>query len=194
MKLFLILHIEEGGGGGEGVGALCSDYFGPPSEERVKTVFLQWKSNVSETVLILHIEEGRREEAPCVQIILALQVKKGFKQYFCNVNGMFLKLFQLRVSSKQTKKKFGSNRNKTNKICFGCVSVCFVKPKPNIFGLFRCFKPISKQLKQTELFQNKPKQPKILQKNTKICSLSNHFGWPSVCFGSKETSKLSVSV
>ncbi len=31
-------------------------------------------------------------------------------------------------------------------------------------------------------------------KNTKLCSLSNCFGWSSVCFGSIETSKLSVSV
>jgi hypothetical protein len=31
-------------------------------------------------------------------------------------------------------------------------------------------------------------------KNGKICSLSNCFGWSSVCFGSIETSKLSVSV
>jgi hypothetical protein len=31
-------------------------------------------------------------------------------------------------------------------------------------------------------------------KNSKICSLSNCFGWSSVCFGSIETSKLSVSV
>ncbi len=50
---------------------------------------------------------------------------------------------------------FGSNRNK---ICFACVSVCFVKPEKKIFGLFRCFEPISKQPKQTELFQNEPKQ------------------------------------
>ena len=35
-----------------------------------------------------------------------------------------------------------------NKICFGCVSVCFVKPKTKIYGLFRCFEHISKQPKQ----------------------------------------------
>ncbi len=42
-----------------------------------------------------------------------------------------------------------------------------VKPKRKnlgFFGLFRCFEPISKQPKQTELFQNKPKQPKIFRK------------------------------
>jgi hypothetical protein len=46
-----------------------------------------------------------------------------------------------------------------NKICFGFVSVCFVKPKINNFRLFRCFEPISKQPKETELFRNGPKQP-----------------------------------
>jgi hypothetical protein len=42
----------------------------------------------------------------------------------------------------------GSNRNKPKQDLFW---LCF--------GLFRCFKPISKLLKQTELFRNKPKQP-----------------------------------
>ncbi len=55
--------------------------------------------------------------------------------------------------SKQTKQILGSNRPETkffwfkptrNKICFGFVSVCFVKPKTKDFGLFRCFEPISK--------------------------------------------------
>jgi hypothetical protein len=44
------------------------------------------------------------------------------------------------------------------------VSVCFMKPKTKnwvCFGLFQCFEPISKQPKQTELFRNKPKQPRI---------------------------------
>ncbi len=35
------------------------------------------------------------------------------------------------------------------------------------FGLFRCFKPISKQPKQTELFRTGPKQPEIVWKNPK---------------------------
>ncbi len=61
-------------------------------------------------------------------------------------------LLSTRVSSKQTK-KFGSNRNK---ICF------FWETKKKKFCLFRCFEPISKQTKQTELVRNK---------NTKICSL-----------------------
>jgi hypothetical protein len=45
-----------------------------------------------------------------------------------------------------------------------------VKPKTKNFGLFRCFEPISKQPKETELFQNKPKQTETtinFMKNTK---------------------------
>ncbi len=101
-----------------------------------------------------------------------------------------------RVSSKR-KNNFGSNPNKPKQdlfqLCFGL----FREPKIKKFGLFRCFEPISKQPKQTELFRGKPKQTKTtlnFLKNTKICSLSNCFGWSSVCFGSIETSKLSVSV
>jgi hypothetical protein len=93
-----------------------------------------------------------------------------------------------RVSSKQTKIIFGSNRNK---ICFAFVSVCFVKPKTKSFGLFRCFEPISKQ---TELFRNKPKQTETnlnFLKNTRIYYLLNCLGGSSVCL---ETSKHSVSV
>jgi hypothetical protein len=107
---------------------------------------------------------------------------------------------QLQVGCPRNKpKKIVSNQNKPgrHKICFGCVSVCFVKQKTKNFFLFRCFEPISKEPKQTELVRNKPKQTKAtlnIPKNTKICSLSNCFGWFSVCFGSIETSKLSVSV
>ncbi len=73
-----------------------------------------------------------------------------------------------RESLKQTKINFGSNRNK---ICFGFVSVFFMKPKTKNFGLFRCFQPISKQPKQTELFRNKPKQPWIFWKLPKYTLL-----------------------
>jgi hypothetical protein len=34
----------------------------------------------------------------------------------------------------------------------------FRETKKKKFGLFRCFEPISKQPKQTDLFRNKPKQ------------------------------------
>jgi hypothetical protein len=156
-----------------------------------------------------------------------------------------------RVSSKQTKKSLVRTKTNWNKICFGL----FCETKTKNFGLFRCFEPISKQSKQTELFQNKTKQTEttlnfikirkyalyqtvsvgllfvsaqskhqnsLIQyrsettktnyfktnqnkpkktgktlnflKNTKICSISNCFGWSSDCLGLIETSKISVSV
>ncbi len=66
-----------------------------------------------------------------------------------------------RVSSKQS--NFLSVRTETNRnsICFGCFSVCCAKPKTLFsvcFGLFRCFGPVLKQPKQTELCRNKPKK------------------------------------
>ncbi len=67
--------------------------------------------------------------------------------------------------------------------------VCFV--------LFRGFKPLSKQPKQTDLFWNKAKQTKTtlnFLKITKKGALLNCYSWPSVCFGSIKTSKLSVLV
>ena len=65
-----------------------------------------------------------------------------------------------------------------------------MKPKRKNFGLFRCFEPISKQPKQTDLFRNKPKQTETtlnFWKNFQIYSLLNCLGGSSVCFGSIET-------
>ena len=65
-----------------------------------------------------------------------------------------------------------------------------MKPKTKNFGLFRCFEPISKQPKQTDLFRNKPKQTETtlyFLKNFQIYSLLNCLGGSSVCFGSIET-------
>ncbi len=59
-----------------------------------------------------------------------------------------------------------------NKICFAFVPVCFVKPTKKNFGLFRCFEPLSKQPKQTGLFQNEPKQSGIFWKIPKQKILS----------------------
>ncbi len=60
----------------------------------------------------------------------------------------------IRVSSKQTKINFGSNRNKPKqdlfRVCFGL----FRETKRKYFGLFRFFEPLSKQPKQTDLFHN----------------------------------------
>ncbi len=67
-----------------------------------------------------------------------------------------------RLSSKQTNKIFGSNRNKPKQdlfwLCFGLFRET-EKKNSVCFGLFRCFEPISNRLKQTELFQKEPKQP-----------------------------------
>ncbi len=60
-----------------------------------------------------------------------------------------------------------------NKICFAFVSVCFMKPKTKFFGLFRCFEPLSKQPKQTELFRNELKQSGIFWKYLIIFSYKN---------------------
>jgi hypothetical protein len=100
------------------------------------------------------------------------------------------------VSSKQTKINHGSNKNKPKqdlfRVCFG-----LFRETKKYFGLFRCFKPISKQPKQTELFCNKLKQIETTLnclKNTQIYYLLSCLGGSSVCFGSIETSKHSVSV
>ncbi len=98
-----------------------------------------------------------------------------------------LSTLQSRVSSKQTKIIFGLNRNKPKqdlfRVCFGL----FCETKNKSFGLFRCFEPISKQPKQTELFLNKPKQTETtlnFLKNTQIYYL---FGWVFCLFRNIET-------
>jgi hypothetical protein len=65
----------------------------------------------------------------------------------------FRQLSELGCPRNKQKKTFGSNRNKLKLNLFRL-----------IFGLFRCFGPVSKQPKQTYLFRNKPKKTK---KNTK---------------------------
>jgi hypothetical protein len=87
---------------------------------------------------------------------------------------------RIRVSSKQTKINFGSNRNKPKqdlfRVCFGL----FRETKKKNFGLFRCFEPILKQRKQTDLFRSKPKQTetnsKFYEKFPNILSFKL-FGW-----------------
>ena len=64
-----------------------------------------------------------------------------------------------------------------------------MKPKRKKFGLFRCFEPISKQPKQTDLFRIKPIETETtlnFMKNIQIYSLLNCLGGSSVCFGSIE--------
>jgi hypothetical protein len=63
-----------------------------------------------------------------------------------------------RVSSKQTKINFGSNRNKPKqdlfRVCFGL----FRETKNKKFRFVSLFRTYNKQPKQTELFRSKPKQ------------------------------------
>ncbi len=68
---------------------------------------------------------------------------------------------------KEKKFRFEPKQTETRSVSRN-VSVCFVKPKKIFFGLFRCFEPISKQPKQTELFRNEPKQSGIFLKIPKF--------------------------
>jgi hypothetical protein len=81
-----------------------------------------------------------------------------------------------RVSSKQ-KKFLVRTQTNLNKICFGCVSICFALKKNSglfwlvlvCFGVFRCFDSVSKQPKQTEIFVKIPKS--ALYENVSVCLL-----------------------
>ncbi len=102
-----------------------------------------------------------------------------------------------RVSTKQTKKISVRTETNQKRICFGCVSFCFVKPKTKKFCLFRfvlVFRTYIETNKTNRTVSKQPETTRNFMKSTKICSLSNCFGWSSVCFSSIETSKLSVSV
>ncbi len=82
-----------------------------------------------------------------------------------------------------------------NKIYFGCVSVCLVKPKTKFlvcFGLFQFVSVFWTYIETTETNRTVSKQPEIFWKNTKICSLLNCFAWSSFCFGSIETFCFSI--
>ncbi len=92
----------------------------------------------------------------------------------------------------------GTETNR-NKICFGCVLVCFVKPKTNnqkFWFVLVCFGVSNinrNNWNKQNCFETNRNNPK-LSENTKISSLSNCFGWSSVCFGSTETLKFAVWV
>ncbi len=97
-----------------------------------------------------------------------------------------------RVSSKQTKKQKNTVRTVTNRnpqdlfrLCFGCVSICFVKPKTTNFCLFRLVSVFRTYIEITETNRTNSKKTETtlnFLKNTKICSLSNCFHWSSVLF------------
>jgi hypothetical protein len=109
---------------------------------------------------------------------------------------------------------YQNNRNKQNCFVTNQNYPKFFEKYPNIlsfklfgwvFCLFRfncyietlCFGMETKQRtnqKKRKKLLKKWKNPKFSVKNSKLCSLSNCFGWSSVCFGSIKTSKLSVLV
>jgi hypothetical protein len=91
-------------------------------------------------------------------------LKQPKQTEFCrNKQKKFPKKLSIWGSSKPL--VFFSVRTETNRnsVCFGCFSVCFfAKPKIFSFGLFRCFGPVSKQPKQTELMVRGIKKVDIL--------------------------------
>ncbi len=99
---------------------------------------------------------------------------------------------QARVSSKQTKNISVRTKTNRNKICFGCVSVCFVKPEEKKFRfVLVCFGVSNlywNNWNKQNCFKTNRNNPKFSEKY-QICSLSNCFGWSFVCFGSIETLK-----
>jgi hypothetical protein len=78
---------------------------------------------------------------------------------------------------RKKKKKKNSVRTKTNriKICFGCVSICSLKPKTNNFSLFWfvlvCFGVSNLYRNKQNCFESNRNNPKFSEQ-TKICSLS----------------------
>jgi hypothetical protein len=70
----------------------------------------------------------------------------------------------------------------------GGSSVCFGSIENLCFGI-EAKQPkqtVSKQTEEIEKDRKNRKNSKFSVKNSKICSLSNYFGWSSVCFGSIE--------
>ncbi len=96
------------------------------------------------------------------------------------------------VSSKQTNMIFGSNRNKPKQDLF---RVCFGLSWKNKQFRFVKFVSVWTYIETTETNRTVSKQTETtlnFLKNAKMYSLSNSFGWSSVCFVSNETLKLSV--
>ncbi len=89
-----------------------------------------------------------------------------------------------------------SNQTETNE-----TTTNFLKLFRMVFCLFwfnrnikTCCFGIKFETTKTKFFKTNRNNTKFYKKNTFISSLSNCFGWSSVCFGSIETWKLSVSV
>jgi hypothetical protein len=97
-----------------------------------------------------------------------------------------------RVSSKQTNKISLRTETNRNKICFGCVSVCFVKPKTKYFGLFRFVSVFRTYIETTETNKTVSKQtetnPKFSEKYHNMfrlvfCLFGFNRNIETLCFG-----------
>ncbi len=91
--------------------------------------------------------------------------------------------------NKQKKIRFEPKQTETRSVSVVCWFVSWNKKQKNSV----CF-GVSNLYRNNWTKQNCFETTLKLLKNTKICSLSNCFSWSSVCFGSIETLKLSVSV
>ncbi len=111
------------------------------------------------------------------------------KQNFVETNRKNLhKTFSIRGSSKSLIFFLGSNQNKLEINLFWLFfDLLFRETQKNFFGLFRCFGPVLKQPKQTQLMVWGLKKVDIL---TNLLLFRLAF----VCFGCFKTPKLPVSI
>ncbi len=114
-----------------------------------------------------------------------MSIQKSVKQYITVPKLHTLKIFLVMyLYAANTLDNLGCSWNKQTKflVCFGGSNLYRNNRKKQ-----NCFK-------RTEETEKTGNTINFLQKNSKICSLSNCLGWSFVCFGSIEISKLSVSV
>ncbi len=90
---------------------------------------------------------------------------------------------QSQLTSKQTKKISVRTETNRNKICFGFVSVCFMKPKTKNFRLFRFVSVFRTYIKTTETNRTVSKQTETNRKNPKFSEsmLSIKLFWLGFC-------------
>ncbi len=83
----------------------------------------------------------------------------------------------------ETKKILVRTETNRSKICFGCVSVCFVKPKTKNFGLFRSNLYRNNRNKQN-CFETNQNNPKFSEKYQNMLSIKLFRLGFCLCFGS----------
>ncbi len=124
--------------------------------------------------------------------LLKMQTMYAHSLFFCSFLYAIVPSLWSRGSEqgvlKANKKISVRTETNCNKICFGLFCETNNK-KCRFVSVFLIY------IKTTETNRTVLKQAKTtlnFLENTKICSLSNCFGWSSVCFGSIKTLKLSV--